>query len=77
MKRFTSSLQKIFNFYYDGFTSMPEWGRRVWVIILVKLFLIFIVLKLFFFPDLLKRDFRNDAERSTHMRDQLLNITTK
>ncbi len=33
------------------------WGRKLWGIILVKLFIMFAILRLFFFPDMLKRDF--------------------
>ena len=40
----------IWHFYLDGFRSMT-WGRTLWVIILLKLFILFLVLKLFFFPD--------------------------
>lgn len=36
--------------YVDGFRHMT-WGRKLWVIVVVKLILIFAVLKLFFFPD--------------------------
>ncbi|HOF21240.1 MAG TPA: DUF4492 domain-containing protein, partial [Bacteroidales bacterium] len=32
---------KIFRFYYDGFKNMSSWGRKVWLIILIKLFIIF------------------------------------
>ena len=41
---------KVFHLYYDGFRSMTL-GRTLWLIIAIKLFIIFIVLKLFFFPD--------------------------
>jgi hypothetical protein len=41
---------KVFHLYYDGFRSMTL-GRTLWAIILIKLFIIFAVLKLFFFPD--------------------------
>ena len=64
-------LRKVFRFYYDGFRSMDKWGRKVWLIILIKLFIIFAVLKLFFFPDLLKRDFSTDEQRSEYVLDQL------
>ena len=37
-------------FYADGFRSMTV-GRKLWVIIIIKLIVIFGVLKLFFFPD--------------------------
>lgn len=30
-------------------------GRTLWIVILVKLFIIFAVMKLFFFPDFLKQ----------------------
>ena len=45
-------LYKAFNLYYDGFSHM-KLGRTLWLIIIVKLFIIFVVLKLFFFPDFL------------------------
>lgn len=35
--------------YYDGFRSMTV-GRSLWAIILIKLVIMFLVLKLFFFP---------------------------
>ena len=63
-------LRKIFTFYYDGFRRMT-WGRRLWGIILIKLFIMFAILRLFFFPDLLKRDFNSDEERATHVLEQL------
>ena len=44
---------KVFHLYYDGFRNM-RLGRTLWAIILIKLFIIFVVLKLFFFPDFLK-----------------------
>ena len=44
---------KVFRLYYDGFRSM-RLGRTLWAIILIKLFIIFVILKLFFFPDFLK-----------------------
>lgn len=67
-----SAIKKIFRFYYDGFRKMT-WGRKLWGIILIKLFIMFAVLRLFFFPDLLQRDFENDAERSDHVLEQLTN----
>jgi hypothetical protein len=50
---------------------MPAWGRRVWIIILIKLFVIFLILKLFFFPDFLKKNYDTDEERSEYVLDQL------
>ena len=45
-----SFLYKAFDLYYDGFRSMTI-GRTLWAIIFVKLIVIFLVLKLFFFPN--------------------------
>jgi hypothetical protein len=54
---------------------MSDWGRRVWIIILIKLFIMFAVLKLFFFPDFLKKEYDNDKQRSEYVLDQLINST--
>lgn len=44
------TLKSIWAFYRDGFREMRV-GRTLWAIILVKLFIMFAVLKLFFFRD--------------------------
>ena len=46
------NLIRVFYFYRDGFREMT-WGRVLWAIILIKLFVMFFVLKLFFFPSFL------------------------
>ena len=43
-----------FHLYYDGFRGMTL-GRTLWAIIILKLIIIFAVLKLFFFPDFLSQ----------------------
>ena len=65
-------LKKLFRFYYEGFGRMT-WGRKLWGIILLKLFIMFAILRLFFFPDLLKRDFDSDEERASHVLEQITN----
>lgn len=59
--------------YYDGFRDMPNWGRKVWIIIIIKLFIMFAILKIFFFHDFLKSKYDNDKQRSEYVRDQLIN----
>ena len=54
-------LYKIYDLYYDGFRSM-KLGRTLWAIILIKLFIIFIVLKIFFFPNFLKEHAQKGEE---------------
>ena len=46
-----SFLHRAFDLYYDGFRSM-RLGKTLWAIILIKLFIIFAILKVFFFPNL-------------------------
>ncbi|MFC1731051.1 DUF4492 domain-containing protein [candidate division KSB1 bacterium] len=63
---------RIFRFYQEGFLSMT-WGRKLWIIIFIKLFIIFAILKFFFFPDFLKTNFKTDKERSDYIIEQLTN----
>ena len=42
----------IWRFYADGFRSMTL-GRTLWLIIAIKLFIMFFILRLLFFPDYL------------------------
>jgi hypothetical protein len=73
MKYISSLVMRIFRFYYDGFRNMSGWGRKVWLIIIIKLFLMFAVLKIFFFQDFLKKKYDNDRQRSEYVLDRLIN----
>jgi hypothetical protein len=63
-------LKKIFLFYYQGFKSMTV-GKTLWVIILVKLFILFAIFRIFFFKDYLETNFKNDKERSNHVIEEI------
>lgn len=65
-------LVRVWRFYTDGFRSMTI-GRYLWAIILIKLFILFAVMRLFFFPDILSRDYENDADRAQAVRTNLIN----
>ena len=64
-------LKKIWQFYYDGFRQMTI-GKTLWTIIIIKLIIIFGILKLFFFPDILESRYDSDAERSEAVRSSLI-----
>ena len=66
----TKSIKNVWNFYYEGFRSMTI-GKTLWVIILLKLFIFFVVIKLLFFPNILKRDYSTDEERADAVRKEL------
>lgn len=63
--------RRIWLLYADGFRNMTV-GRYLWALILVKLFILFIVFRLFFFPNLLSRDYDNDEDRAQAVRTNLL-----
>ena len=50
-----------FDLYYDGFRSMTL-GKTLWLVILIKLFIMFFVLKLFFFPNFIKEHSKGGDE---------------
>jgi len=73
LRKVTFLLNRIFHFYYDGFRGMSGWGRKVWIIIIIKLFIMFAILKIFFFQDFLKKNYHTDKEKSEHVLEQLTN----
>lgn len=63
-------VRQVFRFYYEGFKDM-KLGRTLWLIILIKLFILFFILKLFFFPDFLNSRFKSDSQKSEYVGTQL------
>jgi hypothetical protein len=67
-------LLTVFRFYYEGFRDM-KLGKTLWLIILVKLFIMFIVLKIFFFPDFLGSRFQSEDDKANFVGNQLIERT--
>lgn len=67
----TGWFSAIWYFYIDGFKSMTI-GRYLWALILVKLAILFLVFKLFFFPNILEERYDTDAERAQAVREHLI-----
>ncbi len=65
-------INRVYRFYLDGFKDLPSWGRTLWIIILLKLFIMFAILKLFFFRDTLKNKYSTDEERANHVIEELI-----
>ena len=64
-------IKRIIRFYVEGFKSMTV-GKTLWALIILKLFIMFAILKLFFFPDLLSSNYDNDDDRAQHVRHELI-----
>ena len=63
-------LRHIWLFYRDGFREM-KLGKKLWAIVAVKLFVLFVVLKWLFFPNVMQTRFDNDTQRSRYILEQL------
>lgn len=66
-------MKRIIDFYISGFKNMSVHSKKLWLIILVKLFIIFFILKLLFFPNFLNSKFDTDEEKSNYVIEQLTN----
>jgi hypothetical protein len=64
-------LSRIFHLYYDGFRTMTL-GKTLWAVILIKLAIIFLVLKLFFFPDFINTNAKN-GDKAGFVYKEILN----
>lgn len=69
-------LRRIFFFYIDGFRRMTL-GRTLWKIIIIKLIVMFAILKVFFFPNYLNTNFASDQERAEHVSGELIRAAQK
>lgn len=59
-------------FFRDGFRNMTV-GKTLWLIVVIKLFIMFAILKPIFFPNFLKQNFSTDIEKSEHVGNELTN----
>ncbi|MDE6638759.1 MAG: DUF4492 domain-containing protein [Muribaculaceae bacterium] len=62
--------RKVVDFYVDGFKNMTV-GKKLWAIIAIKVAILFLVFKLFFFPDILKENYDNDDDRARAVATEL------
>jgi len=64
-------LVSVVRFYYEGFRGM-KLGKTLWLVILIKLFIMFFVLRLFFFPNFLNSRFNTKEQRSDFVGNELI-----
>ena len=70
IKGAASGAWRVYEFYKQGFSAM-KLGKTLWKLILIKLFVIFVVLKFFVFDANLNNTFANDTEKSEFVLDNL------
>ena len=58
--------------YVDGFRSMTV-GKTLWLIIGIKLFIFFVIIKILFFPNFLSSKSETDEGKAQYVREQLVN----
>ncbi len=51
---------------------MSRMSKTLWIVAIVKLVVMFFILKPFFFPNLLETNYDNDADKAEHVRSELL-----
>lgn len=64
-----NAIISIWNFYVEGFRNMT-WGRQLWWLILLKVVILFALLRAFFFTPVLSG--KSESERSDYVGEQLL-----
>lgn len=63
-----SRLMAIWNFYVEGFRAMT-WGRQLWLLILLKVVILFVLLRGFFFRPTLAG--KSEEQRIEYIGNQL------
>lgn len=64
----------VWNFYVDGFKNMT-WGRALWGLILLKIIILFLVLRLFFFKPTLAG--KSEEQKMEYVGTQLIEQVDK
>lgn len=66
-------MRKIAGFYAGAWRSSvaSPTGRRLWVLLLLKVSILLVLFKILFFPNRLDRDYETDAERAAAVRTSL------
>jgi uncharacterized membrane protein len=64
-----NAVMSVWRFYVDGFRNMT-WGRPLWWLIFLKVVVLFLVLRMFFFEPVLSG--KSDAEKSEHVGKELM-----
>lgn len=65
------TLAKIWDLYVDGFRNMTI-GKTLWLLIFIKLFIMFCILRVFFFPNFLNTVTDDDSQKDDYVSSQII-----
>lgn len=65
------TVKDFFMMYVDGFKNLSKTSKALWIIILVKLFIMFAILKVFFFPNFLNSVASTEEEKAAYVIEEL------
>ncbi|MDO5569926.1 MAG: DUF4492 domain-containing protein [Bacteroidales bacterium] len=64
-------IKRVYVFYRDGFREMTI-GRTLWAIILIKLFIMFFIIRIFFSPNFLNTKGETNEDKADYVRNELI-----
>lgn len=65
-------LGKVFLFYKEGLLGM-RLGKKLWLIVFIKVCIIMVILRIFFFPNILDTKFTTAQQKSAYVLNNLTN----
>lgn len=63
--------RRAWEMYRDGFRTMT-WGKSLWILIAIKLFIMFAILRVFFFPNFLNSKADTKEGKSNYVANELV-----
>lgn len=61
-----------FTMFRDGFKNMTL-GKTLWTIVIIKLIIMFLILRPFFFPNFLSSKFDDSQSKADYVSEELVN----
>ena len=65
------SIGDFFRMYVEGFKNLSKTGKALWTIIILKLFIMFAILRVFLFPNFLNSVAKTDEQKADYVATQL------
>ena len=66
-----------FKMFWQGFTHMTKYGKTLWVLVILKLIIMFFILKPIFFPKYLNEKFASDNDKASYVCTELFERSLK